>query len=65
MQLSQPLKTSHRREGSHLTVDVRQIGRDDLLALRVEDAQDRRWESEFFHARARVAQLDLIVGNPD
>ena len=56
----QELSSRHRWEAGYLTLDVREVGPDDMIKVRIENAQQKVWESQFFHPRAPKTEVELL-----
>ena len=56
----QEFSAKHRWEAGYLTLDVRDVGADDFIAVRIENAQKKVWECDFFHARAPKMEVPLV-----
>lgn len=54
--------TKHRWEAGYLTLDVREVGANDLITVRIENDQNKVWECDFFHSRAHQRNCRLYSG---
>jgi hypothetical protein len=48
-----------RWEAGYLTIDVNDVGADDLISARVENAQGDIWECDYFHSREIRTEVEL------
>lgn len=50
----------HRWEAGYFTIDIRKVGPDDLIAVRIENVQKKVWECDYFHSRALKTEVILL-----
>ena len=49
-----------RWEAGYLTVDIRDVGPNDLIGVRIKNAQNKVWQSDYFHSRAKKMDIQLL-----
>ena len=49
-----------RWEAGFLTIDIKDVGSDDMIAAHVENEQKDVWECDYFHSRAHTREAKLL-----
>ncbi len=49
-----------RWEAGVLTVDIQDVGPNDLISVQIKNAQNKVWKSDYFHSRAKNMDIQLL-----
>lgn len=55
--------TGFRWENGYLTIDLDEVGQDDLISVRIKNSENKIWECDYFHSRAPMTEIKLITNN--